>query len=820
MFLEANRQRIETEFGQLAERLPSIYEEISERLKGLNENTVLAMKYLYITMPYSDIGNYPFETFLDYAAHGVRLYEEHEEVQKLPEQLFLNYVLYHRINEEEIKPCRSFFYEKLKNRVKGQSGKDAAQEVNYWCVEEVTYQCTDDRTLSPIDVYRRGNGRCGEESTFSVSALRCVGIPARQVYAPQWSHCDDNHAWVEVWCDGAWYFTGACEPVPILNKGWFTNASSRAMMVHSRWFDSLPSEEEKIGEDGMVTMLNELPRYAAVKRVSVYVADEHGNPVDGAEIDFEVLNYAEFASVARCITDEKGYAGLTTGYGSLHLHIRKEQVSTDCFIDTRETSCCNIVLKDCGTYGKWYAHDMAAPVDTPVNTDMPTKAQQIEGDKRLLEAARLRQIKTENWMHLDRKAFLEGGEAGKAADRALREHLLSVLTEKDQTDYSRHVLEEHVELALPFRDSFPEDIFVQYVLNPRIDDEILTAFRRHILEAFTAEEKTCFYSDPKQIWKWIISNIRTCPERERLSLITAPSACLKLKIASLLSQKVLFVAVARTLGIGARLNPQDRSMEYLQADTFIPVIDGTEKNCCLTLTGDGRTVWTYFQNWTIAKKEDGRYRSLKLAGINWQEHTLTVPLEAGEYRILTTNRLPNGNQFLNQHSFCLEEGDSKEIALELRDADLSDMLENISVSEFQIYRENQIPADASDITDGNKKILLWLEEGKEPTEHILNEMMERKSEFIKYVEQIVFIIRTKDALEDPTLSKALKALPGVRVFYDDFKTNVNTLGRRMYVDHEKLPLIIVTNGKLNGIYATSGYNVGTGDMLLRLMELE
>jgi len=43
------------------------------------------------------------------------------------------------------------------------------------------------------------------------------------------------------------------------------------------------------------------------------------------------------------------------------------------------------------------------------------------------------------------------------------------------------------------------------------------------------------------------------------------------------------------------------------------------------------------------------------------------------------------------------------------------------------------------------------------------------------------------------------------------------LGRRMYVDHEKLPLIIVTSEKLNGIYATSGYNVGTGDMLLRLM---
>lgn len=38
----------------------------------------------------------------------------------------------------------------------------------------------------------------------------------------------------------------------------------------------------------------------------------------------------------------------------------------------------------------------------------------------------------------------------------------------------------------------------------------------------------------------------------------------------------------------------------------------------------------------------------------------------------------------------------------------------------------------------------------------------------------------------------------------------------MYVDPEKLPLILVTSGELNGIYATSGYNVGTADMLLRI----
>ena len=113
--------------------------------------------------------------------------------------------------------------------------------------------------------------------------------------------------------------------------------------------------------------------------------------------------------------------------------------------------------------------------------------------------------------------------------------------------------------------------------------------------------------------------------------------------------------------------------------------------------------------------------------------------------------------------------------------------------------------------------LMILEEEKEPTEHILNEMMEQEEAFAGYAEQIIFVVRSKEALETPTLSKALAKLKNIQIYYDDFSEIINTLGRRMYVDPDKLPLIIVTNGTLNGIYATSGYNVGTGDMLLRLM---
>ena len=61
-----------------------------------------------------------------------------------------------------------------------------------------------------------------------------------------------------------------------------------------------------------------------------------------------------------------------------------------------------------------------------------------------------------------------------------------------------------------------------------------------------------------------------------------------------------------------------------------------------------------FQNWSIAKLENGRYTSLKLGAENFEDQILNLPLESGNYRILTSNRLPNGNMFANEYHFEIQ----------------------------------------------------------------------------------------------------------------------------------------------------------------------
>ena len=101
--------------------------------------------------------------------------------QKVPELEWKHFVLPVRVNNENLDDARTVLYEELRDRVRSLSMRDAVLEVNHWCHEHVTYQPSDARTSSPLATMASAIGRCGEESTFCVAALRAVGIPARVV---------------------------------------------------------------------------------------------------------------------------------------------------------------------------------------------------------------------------------------------------------------------------------------------------------------------------------------------------------------------------------------------------------------------------------------------------------------------------------------------------------------------------------------------------------------------------------------------------------------------------------------------------------------
>jgi hypothetical protein len=121
--------------------------------------------------------------------------------------------------------------------------------------------------------------------------------------------------------------------------------------------------------------------------------------------------------------------------------------------------------------------------------------------------------------------------------------------------------------------------------------------------------------------------------------------------------------------------------------------------------------------------------------------------------------------------------------------------------------------------EGKSNILAILSEGQEPTEHVLNEMLEQKDALKSLDAQIIFLLQSEWSLQNRTVRKVLEAIPQIKVGYISFDDTVEPLARRMYVDPEKLPLLIVTDTGLKAVYGCSGYNVGSVDLMRKLLGL-
>ena len=323
----------------------------------LDAETREALEFLYAYMPYSDLADYDQAFYLQQIRAAFAARERFSWGKNVPEDIFRHFVLVYRVNNENLDTARLLMQKELASRVEGLSMYEAALEVNHWCHEYVAYRASDGRTSAPLATMRTSLGRCGEESTFAVTALRSVGIPARQCYTPRWAHCDDNHAWVEVYIadSNKWYFLGACEPDPELDMGWFAVPSTRCMMVHSKAFGRYKGDEEVVKQTSLYSELNLLSHYAPTKKVTVTVYDYNNRPVEGADVKFKLYNYSEFYPFATVKTDKEGKASLTTGLGDLQIWATDGTYYNYVMLDVRKETETKIYMTREG-YEAHYVH--------------------------------------------------------------------------------------------------------------------------------------------------------------------------------------------------------------------------------------------------------------------------------------------------------------------------------------------------------------------------------------------------------------------------------------------------------------------------------
>lgn len=786
-------------------------EEVSAALAACAGEERPLLAYYYATLPLTDVGDYSPAYFLSVARQALAVREEFPWCQALAEHRFLKDVAYPRVNTEELAPCRELFHDALAPRVWGLSLEEAILEVNRWCAEEATYRSTDGRTASPLQVYQRGFGRCGEESTFLVTALRSVGIAARQVYVPWWSHCDDNHAWVEAFDGQGWRYLGACEPEPQLDRGWFTHAAARAVMVHTRAFVQGSREEvaflfpetDPVDWDIQegVAVENITARYGDTKRLTVQVAGPDGAPAAGAWVSLSVLNMAAPREIAHRQADSQGCVTLGLGKGSV-LATAWEEASpgllAECLLAPGDTQAALVLGQGLAAAGEW---DFLPPADAGLTVPALSPSQEEARRTCLDRAAALREEK-----RLAREEARPAPPAGEGA------RVWQSLTEKDREGELSPQLLEDALAAFAWEGQYPAKAFQEGLLSPRVALEVLTPWRRLLEGRFSPQEREAARQEPSRLWQWAQAAAPVDKDCYA-ALWGTPQGMLQVGASTSQGQQVLFCAACRALGIPAKL--VDGVPQVWRGDGFSPLW-GQEPTAALTVTAPAGQEALEAQNYTLSRREAGGYLPLTTGAVPAGESRQLL-LPPGAYRLWTVNRLPGGGLLARWEDFSLAPSDAREVALAFREGDVQDMLERCPLPGFTLAGEDGALWEGKELLEkAPLSVLCFLEVNREPTEHLLGELRDAAAALQQAGLPLYLALPSLSHRDDPTLRKALAALPWATVCQCDFSTVIPALGRRLYLDPDRLPLAILANQRGEGLYGCCGYNVGTAQLLLRL----
>ena len=815
-----------------------------------------ALEFLYAYMPLADVVDYPEEYFLDQVRASFRIRKEMK--WKVPEREFRHFVLPVRVNNENLDTSRTAFYRELKPRVQSLSMKDAILEVNHWCHEKMTYQPSDARTSSPLASVQNALGRCGEESTFCVAALRSVGIPARQVYTPRWAHTDDNHAWVEAWADGGWHFIGACEPEPVLDLGWFNAPASRAMLMHTKVFGSYDGPEEVVLESPNYTEVNLIDNYATTARADFRVVDADGKPVEGARVDFRIYNYAEFYSAVSKYTDADGRTFLSAGLGDMLVWASKDG-------DYGYAKCSFGKDKDVTIkLGQVPDQESIDIVPPPESVRLPevTPAQRAENDRRFAYEDSLRHAYEATFpTHEEALAFTQEHGYGhhmvfpiewsrgnwktmeafmaQADDHERVETLLGTLSRKDFHDITlENLLDSYND-----RDA---------VIGPRVENEFLSPYKGY----FDNVEQLEDLRDPQDVVKWVRSNITVVDDPLAWDIPMSPIGVYRSELATPRSRGIFFVALARTRGFEAQKDPVTGKIQYRTDKEWLDVDFDGAGPAVAAPKGTLRLAYTpdkvidnpkYYSHFSLSRIENGRPRLMEFdegevdmgGGMDWA-HVFKkgYPLEEGRYMLVSGNRLSSGTVPVTVVFFDIDAGRETVCDLILRASENEvpaignfDAETKFTPVALNKTEDGDVLSGAS---EGEKSLLsavgrghyalAILEPGKEPTNHVLRDLAAAREKLEAWGRPIVLLCSSDAAMHRLQVEMSegrYGILPSTIVLGLDADGAVQKgieQGMKVGPASEagaptRLPLVILADSFNRVFFLSEGYTIGLGDQL-------
>jgi len=803
----------------------------------------MAVEYLLAYAPLSDLGTVTGAYLLEQARCALRSRRETPWGPGIPADIFYPYVLPFRVNNEPPDSFRTRMFGELHKRIKGLNLRQAILEINHWCHEKVTYRSTDERTSAPLATMQTAYGRCGEESTFTVAALRTAGIPARQCYTPRWAHTDDNHAWVEAWVDGEWHYLGACEPEEALDRAWFDGPAKRAMLVHTLSYGPVPAPDPILFQRPTGLMLNRLPAYAPTRTLNVTIRNAQGLPLCGVDVFYQLYNYAEFFTLSQQVSDAGGKTRLTTGRGDLLVSASRGQSCGFLLIpgsDPREDW--DLVLEHTPDQPLTLDLDLTPPPECELPAhearDNPEHLRRLEEEDGLragIEQSFLTRSASDTLAHRlklppERLWPILKACRGNGAElttflnqtppplRSRALDLLEVISAKDLRDVPAQVLLAHLqETPTPTRQIWSDDLFVPFILNPRIGHEQVHPYRRLLRQALPLPLARKIQDNPLLLSDWVDQTIELVSSEMNPYLIPMPPRSVwSLRVADPPSRDIFAVALCRSLGIPARLEPIRHVPEAFingRWQALWPQQRAEElASLQVTLPAPPPPGAGYFTHFTLGQWRSGRFETLDFPfGAPMDSFTQPFNLPAGTYRLVSGARLYNDDILAHLSTFTLSPGQHLNLPLVFRQAEeqIASRLALPQNLELELLPQATRTC-LSVLAQPQGALLCFLRPGHEPSLHLLDDLARIKDQLTAGDGPVLLVLRERRE-QDALPPELLERLPA-RTRLTRIPADQKSFSARI-----SPPFCALIDSHLNVVWEVEGYRVGSDAQLLRAL---
>lgn len=434
-----------------------------------------------------------------------------------------------------------------------------------------------------------------------------------------------------------------------------------------------------------------------------------------------------------------------------------------------------------------------------------------------------------NWMEIEK--FLRETPAEK---RAQAMALLDVVSAKDLRDTPASVLTDHLNNTPAVQSEW----FNEYIMNPRVANEFLTPYKSFFAANIEPSLAKQAIENPQALVDWVKNNVSINDALNAQRIPIMPMGVWKSRIADKGSRNIFFVAVARSLGIPARIEPVARKIQYFKDNAWVDV---DFEAAVQTTAKQGKVIASYqpikalqdpkyYSHFTIAKVlPNGTLQTLNFErggnvdmglGDTWSG-LLKKPLsmDEGNYMLVTGTRMANGSVLAEIEFFNVEADKTTPIQLEMRESkDEIQVIGNFN-SENKFKRaDNGEETSLLATTGRGYYIVALLGSRQEPTNHAMRDIAAVKKELEDWGRGIVLLFPDEKGYKnfDP---KEFGDLPDTITYGLDIDGAIQKeMATAMKLQNANtLPIFLIADTFNRVVFVSQGYTIGLGEQLMKVI---